>query len=109
MKSTALPGFTAERSVPVQDAAPVQRSKRRRYIVPKKADNGMHDHSAKGFVNMQWTTLTCPNASLQTICSAAFYPADFSCAWLGWFSHSAELHVLSVSWMHIFRGARPVL
>jgi hypothetical protein len=42
-------------------------------------------------VEPQWTTLTCPNASLQAICSAAFYPADFSCAWLGWFSHSAEI------------------
>jgi hypothetical protein len=55
----------------------------------ENAGRRTRDHG-KGSVVPQWTTLICPNPSLQTACSLAFYPADFSCAWLGWFNHSAE-------------------
>jgi hypothetical protein len=75
-----LPGFTAEYS-----------------LVRRSAHTGvMHTSdslrpTAREAVIPQWTSLRCPNGSLQTACSAAFYPASFTCAPLGWFNHGAEI------------------
>ena len=82
MNNINMPGFTAELGLV-----------RNSYWGRSDADAGIDNPPARcNAVVPQWTTLTCPNGSLQAICSAAFYPADFSCAWLGWFNHGAEIN-----------------
>lgn len=84
-----VPNFTAETSLSPRGSIslfPATRQRLGRALADSASDR-------RDEVIPQWTTLRCPNDSLQTICSLAFYPADLVCAsspW-SWFNHGAEI------------------